>query len=257
MVMSRSDDGGSTRRAAVVSGGGTGIGMAVAAGLLADGCDVMLLGRREPVLAAAAASLDELGSVFTHAVDLSDPDAVERAVPEIVSALGGSIDVVVANAGRSAIRPGETLASHRDAWLDAIAGNTMTAVLLVEGLRSFLTDTGRLILISSAAATGPGGAAYGAAKAALHGWMYDLAVELGPLGVTCNVVSPGFIDDTDLFGDRLSDERRASFVERTLVKSVGVPTDVADCVRWLAAPGTGYVTAQVIGIDGGALIDPG
>ena len=75
--------------------------------------------------------------------------------------------------------------------------------------------TGRLILISSAAAIGPGGAAYGAAKAALHGWMYDLAVELGPAGVTCNIVSPGFIDDTDLFGGRLSEERRASFVERT------------------------------------------
>lgn len=248
---------GRSRRTAVVSGGGTGIGMAIAAGLLADGCDVMLVGRREEVLAEAATSLDGLGSVFTHAVDLSDPDAVEQAVPEIVAALGGPIDIVVANAGRGAARPGQSLASHRDAWMDAFSGNTMTAVLLVEGLRPFLSDTGRLILISSAAATGLGGAAYGAAKAALHGWMYDLAAELGPGGVTCNIVSPGFIDDTDLFGGRLSDERRAGFVERTLVKTVGLPTDVADCVRWLAAPGTGYVTAQVIGIDGGALVDPG
>ena len=120
-----------TRRTAVVSGGGTGIGMAIAAGLLADGCDVMLLGRREAVLREAAATLGELGSVFTHAVDLSDPTAVEVAVPEVVAALGGSIDVVVANAGRGAARPGESLESHRDAWLDAIAGNTMTAVLLV------------------------------------------------------------------------------------------------------------------------------
>lgn len=255
--MDERDDGAARRRTAVVSGGGTGIGAAVAIGLLEDGCDVMLLGRREPVLADAAASLDGLGSVFTHAVDLSDPDAVERAVPEILSALGGSIDIVVANAGRGARRGGETLAAHRDSWLDAIAGNTMTAVLLIEGLRPFLSSTGRLILISSAAATGPGGEAYGAAKAALHGWMYDLAVELGPLGVTCNIVSPGFIDDTDLFGGRLSEERRASFVERTLVKAVGAPTDVADCVRWLAASRSGYVTAQVIGIDGGALVDPG
>lgn len=251
------NDDGPRRRTAVVSGGGTGIGMAIAAGLLADGCDVMLLGRREIVLSEAAASLDELGSVFTKAVDLSDPDAVEQAAPEIAAALGGSIDIVVANAGRGAARPGETLASHRDAWLDAFAGNTMTAVLLVEGLRPHLSDTGRVVFISSAAATGPGGAAYGAAKAALHGWMYDLAVDLGPTGVTCNIVSPGFIDDTDLFAGRLSDERRAGFVERTLVKRVGVPTDVADCVRWLAAPGTGYVTAQVIGVDGGALVDPG
>ena len=74
-------------------------------------------------------------------------------------------------------------------------------------------------------------------------------------GVGCDLL--GFIDDTELFGGRLSDERRASFVDRTLVKRAGRPADVADCVRWLAAPETGYVTAQVIGVDGGALVDPG
>lgn len=244
-------------RAAVVSGGGTGIGRAVAEALLHDGCHIALLGRRPQMLADAAASMSHLGTVHTQAVDLSEPNDVEQALPRIVDDLGGHIDIIVANAGRGAARPGDSLTSHHDAWLDAIAGNTMTAVLLVEGLRPHLSDTGRIVLVSSAAATGAGGAAYGAAKAALHAWMYDLAVELGPSGVTCNVVTPGFIDDTDLFGGRLTDERRAGFVERTLVKRVGRPADVADCVRWLAAPATGYVTGQVIGVDGGALVDPG
>lgn len=248
---------GASRRTAVVSGGGTGIGRAVAEALLQDGYHMALLGRRGDVLNDAAESMAPLGVAHTHVVDLSEPDDVEQMLPQIADSLGGRVDVIVANAGRGAARPGESLASHHSAWMDAIVGNTMTAVLLVEALRPHLSDTGRIIFVSSAAATGAGGAAYGAAKAALHGWMYDLAVELGPQGVTCNVVAPGFIDDTELFGGRLNDERRAGFVDRTLVKRPGRPADVADCVRWLAAPGTGYVTAQVIGVDGGALVDPG
>jgi 3-oxoacyl-[acyl-carrier protein] reductase len=244
-------------RTAVVSGGGTGIGLAVAEALMADGCQVMLLGRRVDVLTSAAERLADLGAVGIQAVDLSEPDAVAEAMPSVVDRLGGSVDVVVANAGRPSARPTEGLSSTNDAWLDTVAGNTMTTVLLVEALRPHLSGTGRLVFISSAAATGPGGGAYGAAKAALHAWMYDLAVELGPSGVTCNVVSPGFIDDTGLFGGRLSEERLNGFVDRTLVKRVGIPSDVANCVRWLAAPSSGYVTAQVIGVDGGALVDPG
>lgn len=244
-------------RTAVISGGGTGIGRAVSEALLRDGYQVALLGRRSNVLTEAAAAMAHLGSVHTHVVDLSKPDGVEGVLLRVADDLGGVVDVVVANAGRATARPSASLASHHDAWMDAIAGNALTSVLLVEGLRPRLSDTGRIIFVSSAAATGAGGAAYGAAKAALHGWMYDLAVELGAHGVTCNVVSPGFIDDTELFGGRLSDERRAAFVDRTLVKRGGRPADVADCVRWLAAPETGYVTAQVIGIDGGALVDPG
>lgn len=248
---------GPTSRTAVVSGGATGIGRAIAEALLSDGYQVALLGRRGDVLADAADAMAPLGTVQAHAVDLSEPQDIEQILPQVADDLGGRVDVIVANAGRGAGRPGESLVSHRDAWMDAIAGNTMTTVLLVEALRPYLSDAGRVIFISSAAATGAGGGAYGAAKAALHGWMYDLAVELGPHGVTCNVVAPGFIDDTELFGGRLGDERRAGFVDRTLVKRIGRPIDVADCVRWLAAPGTGYVTAQVIGVDGGALVDPG
>lgn len=244
------------QRTAVISGGGTGIGLAVARALLEDGMRVMLVGRRAEVLAGAAKDLSLLGPVEFEAVDLSDATATESAMGRVVERLDGRIDVVVANAGRGAQR-GTDLASTKAAWMDAVEGNTITAVLLVEALRPHLSDTGRLVFVSSAAATSVGGGAYGAAKAALHGWMYDLANELGPSGITCNVVAPGFIDDTELFGGRLTDERRAGFVDRTLVKRSGTPTDVAGCVRWLAGADAGYVTAQVIGVDGGALVDPG
>lgn len=244
------------QRTAVISGGGTGIGKAVAQALLEDGGRVVLVGRRAEVLAEASEALSSYGPVSFEAVDLADPAATGSAMERVVARLDGRIDVVVANAGRGAPR-GSDLASTKAAWLDAVEGNTITAVLLVEALRPHLSDTGRIVFISSAAATGVGGGAYGGAKAALHGWMYDLAHELGPSGVTCNVVAPGFIDDTELFGGRLTDERRAGFADRTLVKRSGIPADVADCVRWLARSEAGYVTAQIIGIDGGALVDPG
>ena len=183
--------------------------------------------------------------------------AVAFAMATVIARLGGSLDVVVANARAAAPAADKSLLNVNKAWLKTLSGNTRTTVLLVEALRAHLSATGRLIFISSAAAAGPGGGAYGAAKAALHGWMYDLAVELGPIGVTCNIVAPGFIDDTELFGNRMTAERRHGLLERTLVKRVGRPTDVADCVRWLAAPESGYVTAQIISIDGGALVDPG
>ena len=250
----------SNQRTAVVSGGGTGIGLGIADALMADGYHVMLVGRRPHVLQAAVDTLtarDLAGTVDFVTADLSDVSETQEAMTDAVKRLGGAVDVVVANAGRPSTRPTAEFESHRASWLDALEGNTITTVLLVQALRPHLSDTGRLIFVSSAAATGPGGGAYGAAKAALHGWMYDLAVELGPSGVTCNVVSPGFIDDTGLFSGRLTDARRDRFIARTLVKRGGLPADVADCVRWLAAETSGYVTAQVIGIDGGALVDAG
>jgi 3-oxoacyl-[acyl-carrier protein] reductase len=246
-----------SKRTAVVSGGGTGIGLAVAQALVDDDYTVALLGRRPAVLEAAAEQPNAPTRVVTQAIDLADPLALTKAMPVIIERLGGTLDVVVANAGSAPPAADNSLVSVNKAWHATLTGNTITTVLLIEALRAHLSDTARLIFISSAAAIGPGGGPYGAAKAALHGWMYDLAVELGPIGVTCNIVAPGFIADTGLLGDRMTAERRASLVERTLVKRVGRPSDVADCVRWLARPESGYVTSQIIGIDGGALVDPG
>ncbi len=248
-------------RTAVVSGGGSGIGQAIARSLFADGYDVVILGRRRENLDAAIDTITSdsqptRGSLFGVTGDLADPSSVERIVGDVVGRFGRPVDVVVANAGRPAKRPAESLESVQTAWRDAIEGNTLPAVLLVEGLKPHLSDSSRIVFISSAAASGHGGGAYGGAKAALHSYMFDLAVELGPAGVTSNVVAPGFIADTELFGGRLTPERTAAFVDRTLVKRAGLPPDVAAAVRWLASEQAGYVTAQVIGIDGGALIDP-
>ncbi|WP_346538057.1 SDR family oxidoreductase [Micromonospora sp. DPT] len=243
-------------RLAVVSGGGTGIGRAVAAGLAADGLDVLVVGRRAAVLAAAAerisAECGRAGAVRTVVADLTDPEQVNLVVEAVAER---AVDVLVNNAGGYLGGETGTLAGVAAHWRANFDANVLTAVLLTEALRPALRRPGgRVILLSSIAAQRGGGGAYSAAKAALHGWAYDLATQLGPEQVTVNVVSPGYVADTEFFGDRMTPEGHAKRVAATLVGRAGEPDDVAAAVRYLAGPSAGYVTGQVLGVNGGSVL---
>ncbi|ROO84764.1 3-oxoacyl-[acyl-carrier protein] reductase [Actinocorallia herbida] len=244
-------------RVAVVSGGGTGIGRAIAGRLLADGCRVVVVGRRTEVLRRAAAELGD--GVVPVAADLTSPEEVARLAGE-VGALG-QVDVLVNNAGAIARRVASgDLAELAEAWRRDLDANLMTAVLLTSALTPLLARPGgRVVFISSTAAQRGGsgeysGGPYAAAKAALHGWALGLARELGPDGVTVNVLAPGYVEDTEIFGERWSPEFHAAKVADTLVGRAGTPDDVAAAVSYLASPGAGYLTGQVIGLNGGAVL---
>ncbi|MGJ5750874.1 3-oxoacyl-[acyl-carrier protein] reductase [Streptomyces puniciscabiei] len=236
----------------VISGGGTGIGLATAQAFAADGDRVLLLGRRAEVLQKAAVP----GSL-TYAADLTEPADV-RGVAEFVARELGTVDVLVHSAGgaggRRPAAGDDPLEQVARAWTDTFRLNTLTAALLTEALKDRLAEPGgRVLFISSIAAyRGSGSGAYAASKAALHPYAHDLARQLGPHGITVNVVAPGYIEDTEFFGDGPAPERRAQLIAETSTGRAGIPGDVAATLHWLASPGAAHVTSQVVQVNGGA-----
>jgi 3-oxoacyl-[acyl-carrier protein] reductase len=102
---------------------------------------------------------------------------------------------------------------------------------------------------SVAALRGP--ASYGGAKAALHPWSVELAARLAPDGITVNVIAPGYVTDTDFYGQRMSPDFHRGRAERSPMRRGGRPDEIASAVEWLACPDAGFITGQVLHINGG------
>jgi 3-oxoacyl-[acyl-carrier protein] reductase len=247
-------------RIAVVSGGGTGIGRAIAHTLACEGYEVFALGRRRRVLKEAAKTInDALGveRVRPLVADLCQPEWVAEAARHIANGTG-TIDVVVNNAGGNfAGHPKADLEGMRDDWRTNFEGNVLPAVLLTHALLPRLRRPGgRIVTIGSIAAfRGP--ATYGGAKAALHPWSAELAVALAPEGISVNVVAPGYVTDTEFYGDRMGPELQRDRSGRAPAGRMGEPSEIAALVRYLAGPDAGFVTGQILQANGGALLGRG
>ncbi|MDI5964860.1 SDR family NAD(P)-dependent oxidoreductase [Streptantibioticus silvisoli] len=243
---------GAAVRTVVVTGGGTGIGRSVAERFAAAGDEVVIVGRREEVLRGAAAELGARngGRVSALACDLADPDQVQAALER----LPARIDVLVNSAGSRELAPAAGPHGVLARWRGDFERNVLTAVLLTESVRDRLApDGGRVVTVTSLAAL-RGGGSYGAAKAALHAWNHSLAAQLGPQGVTCNIVAPGTVAGTGFFGARLDEAELTRRAGRTLVGRVGRPSDVAAAVVFLASPDAGFITGEILQCNGGELL---
>ncbi len=232
-------------RTIVVTGGATGIGRATAELFRADGDEVVITGRRAETLAKAAAEIGARPVVC----DATDPAQVEQ----LLAALPGRVDVLVNNAGGNTDfgRPEGSLQQLKDNWLANLEANLISAVLTTAALAPRLT-TAVVHLGSIAGARGAG--SYGASKAALAMWNADVAAELGPRGITSNVVAPGFTAETEFFQGRLTAERRQTLLEATFTKREGEVGDIAATIHFLASPAARHLTGQVLHVNGGALI---
>src|ERR671931_1237332 len=248
------------RRIAVVSGGGTGIGRAIARALAAEGGHVFVLGRRRTVLDKAARTInDAVGEERVHALcaDLRQPEWVAEAARQIANG-AGTVDVLVNNAGGNfAAHPQNGLEGVRDDWRTNFEGNVLPAALLTHALLPRIRRPGgRIVTIGSIAAfRGP--ATYGGAKAALHPWAAELAVALAPEGISVNVVAPGYVTDTEFYGERAGPELHEDRCRRAPAGRGADPKEIAALVRYLAGPDAGFVTGQILQANGGALLGRG
>ena len=237
-------------RLAVVTGGGTGIGRATAGMLAGEGYDVLIVGRRSDVLADAVKWIGPQATAVT--ADAADP----AQLPAVLAAVAGRpIDVLINNAGAYVGGDDSTLDGVAAQWRANFDSNVLTAVLMTTALLPLIRRPGgKIILTSSIAAQRGGGGPYSAAKAALHGYVLDLATRLGADGVTANVIAPGYVVDSEFFDGRMTPEGHRTRVAATLVKRPGEPQDIAEAVRWLVGPGGGFVTGQIINVNGGSVL---
>ncbi len=238
----------------VVSGGGSGIGRAAALRLAADGHTVIVVGRRIDALERTAADAPA-GAIIPVSADLGTPDGAE-SVAALVAARGEAVDGIVAAAGGRGPygSPDDSLTELARVWQTAFDMNVLTAVLLVEGLAPSLRKPGGAIVLfgSLGVWTPTGMGSYAGAKGALHGYTAALAKRLGPDGITANMISPGYVPDTEFFGEAgIPAAFHEQLVAQTTLGRPGASDEIASLVSWLVN-GNSFTTGQNISANGGA-----
>jgi NAD(P)-dependent dehydrogenase (short-subunit alcohol dehydrogenase family) len=247
-------------RHAVVTGGGRGIGLAIARRLASMGASLSLLGRDRSRLYAAVQSL-EGATVDAHACDVADARSVSRAFAAIAAA-GHAVSILVNNAGVA--RSAKATATDDALWDEALEVNlTGTWRCIRAALPSLLeARAGRIVNVASTAGLVgyPYVAAYCASKHGVVGLTRALAAELARTEVTVNAVCPGYADTDIVAGaianivgktGKTSAEARAALTARNPQQRLIDPDEVASVVAWLCLPQTRSITGQAIAVDGG------
>ncbi len=239
---------------AVVTGAGRGIGRAVALALAEAGADVACVSRTEANSASVADEVKALGRrAWALAVDVADASAVNGAVEGLLEETGG-VHVLVNNAGVT--RDGLLMRMGDEDWDLVLNTNLKGAFLFTKALtRNFMKlRAGRIINVASVVGLmgNAGQANYAASKAGLVGFTKSVAKELASRGVTANVIAPGFID-TDMTAG-LKEETKEAARSHIPLGAFGKTEDVAAAAVFLAGPGAGYITGQVLTVDGGMVM---
>lgn len=238
-------------RVVLVTGGGRGIGRAIALAFAAEGARVAVLGRQLAPLEATCALIGE--GALPVLADLADAASLDAAVTAIEAALG-PIDVLVHNAARFSPRRrlGPGLGAEWQASFEAnVQGVAHLSARALEGMRK--RRWGRVVLVSSllAAGGGRGYGVYASMKAAQEALVRGIALDYGAYGITANAIAPGFIA-TEHFEETTPEAMREAHAAAAAVGRLGRPEEVAAAAVFLASEGAAFITGATLPVGGGA-----
>ena len=241
-------------QAALVTGGGQGIGKAIALRFAREGADIAVVDINRETAEATGREVRELGRrAVVKLADVSDPDAVEAAVQEVVVELD-RLDVLVNNAGIEKRAP--FLEIRRDDWQRQLDVNLSGTFYCTQAAAREMAKRsyGRIVNLSSVAGLiGPIDlAAYGAAKAGIVGLTRAAALDLADYGITVNAIAPGPIE-TELMLGAWSAEALRERPQHGAIARFGTVDEIAHTALFLAAPESGFITGITISVDGGAV----
>lgn len=252
----------SATRHALVTGGGQGIGAAIAQALVARGLNVTVLGRRLAVVQALADTNPE--HLLAVSADVADPAQVAAAVAQ-AEVRFGPVDVLVNNAGQAQTAP--FLKMDLALWHQMLSVNLTGTLVCTQAVLPGMVARGWGRVVNVASTAGQVGyayvSAYCAAKHGVVGLTKSLALEMAKKGVTVNAVCPGYTE-TDIVREsiervvaktgRSAEEARAEFVKSNPQGKLVLPEQVADAVAWLCGEGASAVTGQSISVAGGEVM---
>ncbi|MFI3256830.1 MAG: 3-oxoacyl-[acyl-carrier-protein] reductase [Spirochaetales bacterium] len=237
---------------ALVTGSSRGIGKETVRRLIEEGCEVWGLCTKPSAMKEETEAFAREHNVAFHEVyaDCADSDALAKVVKEVLEQSGG-LDILVNNAGIT--RDGLSFRMKLEDWEDVLTVNLTAAFITCQIISSDMIRkrTGSIINMSSIVGIhGQGGQVnYSASKAGLIGYTKSLAKETAGRGVRVNAIAPGYIE-TDMTS-AVNEEARKTWIEGIPLKRAGSVRDIADAVVFLASDMSTYITAQVIGVDGG------
>jgi 3-oxoacyl-[acyl-carrier protein] reductase len=244
-------------RTALVTGAGHGFGRAIAVAFAQNGAKVIACDVRDDELPQTVAAAG--GNCTVYTLDVTDRSAI-RALVEDAGGGGAAIDILVNNAGGVLGQIGRPLEEIDEAdWRAIVEVNLTGAFFMAQAFAPGMKARryGRIVNISSGAGLGislTGIQAYASAKAGQIGLTRQLAHELGPFGITVNNVAPGFVrsnQTTERQWERMGEDGQQSLIQSIALKRLGTPEDIANAVLFFASEYAGWISGQVLSVDGG------